>query len=333
MKKNVRWYLFSIIAFLSIAAIVVFINIGRNTSEERDLAEPLQPISSPAVATTQPQSSPTIPALTTQTELSLVEEKTSVITTVTVEEQSPTIIAIDYIALDPENWKEWPIVPVGVSDRMRQVYREGLAKGNNPNAYSILGDCNNEPDVFMGIYDHDSNFVAQKPSNLQETVQVFKGSFDRYSPTVKKGATEGTMLWAAWNENEDGHCINNETPIDCELRVHKPSITFISLGTHYESRNEDYLRILIDKLLESGSVPIIMTKADNRELDERINQTLINLAAEYELPVWNFWKSVQDLPNRGILDEEEMYLNDEALAVQQIDGLIVLDFVYRELQK
>lgn len=246
----------------------------------------------------------------------------------TVETSEP-----DLIPLNPKDWKNWPIIPSGVSNAMREIYQKGLLKGNNPHAYSILGDCNSEPDVFMGIYDHDSDIISRLDANLLETVENFKGSFDRYSPTVKVGTTEGALLWAGWNENELGFCKNNETPIDCEIRYHQPTISFINLGTHYESRHEDYLRIIIGKLLDNGTVPIIVTKADNREGDERINQTLANLAYEYELPLWNFWRSVQDVPGGGILDEDEMYLNDAALEIQREYGLLVLDFVFRELQK
>jgi hypothetical protein len=333
MNLKFRWFSLLAIFVIVLGALVFVAIFQKNTSQEIDLVDANPPVSSPVEPTAQKRNSTSTTLPTTKTEISAVEEKPINLTIPAAETQIPTIVNSEYEVLDPENWKAWPIIPSGISDRMRQIYQEGLSNGNNPNAYSILGDCNSEPDVFMGIYDHQNDFVDQLSTDLLETIQVFKGSFDRYSPTVKKGATEGAMLWAAWNENEEGYCENSETPIDCELRVHKPSITLINLGTHYELRNEDYLRIIIEKLLDSGSVPIVVTKADNREKDERVNQTLVKLAAEFELPVWNFWKSVQDLPNKGILDEQQLYLNDEALEIHQTDGLIVLDFIYRELQK
>ena len=233
----------------------------------------------------------------------------------------------------PEDWKEWPVIPQGVSDFVREVYERGMANGNNPHAFSILGDCHSLPEIFLGIYDQDPQAVLQLDENLQQTVQQFQGSFDRYSPTVVVGTTEGALLWAQWNENKEGYCLPNELPIDCELRYHKPVIAFIRVGTHWEARNEDYLRTIIDKLIENGTVPVIVTKADNRELDERVNQNLAKLAVEYQLPVWNFWASVQDLPNKGLSDESDMYLSDEAYAVQRRDGLKTLDIIYRALEE
>jgi hypothetical protein len=231
----------------------------------------------------------------------------------------------------PEEWKAWPIIPQNVSGSLREIYENGLEKGNNPNAFSILGDCHSLPEVFLGIYDQDPQTVQKLDVHLQETVHQFQGSFDRYSPTVALGTTEGALLWAGWNENQEGFCNSNEPPLNCELRYHKPSIAFIRVGTHWEDRNEKYLRTIIEQLMENGTVPIIVTKADNRELDERVNENLAKLAVEYELPIWNYWASVQELPNKGLNEEDDMYLSDAAYEIAQLDGLIVLDFIYREL--
>lgn len=231
----------------------------------------------------------------------------------------------------PEDWKEWPVLPNYISDQLKQLYQQGIENGNNPHAFSIFGDCHSLPDIFLGVYDNDPDLIKTLDSSIQDTVSNFQGSFDRYSPTVKIGTTEGALLWPLWNDNEEGLCEPNENAVDCELRVHKPSIVLIRVGTHYESRNEQYLIRIIDKLLAKGIVPIIVTKADNRELDERINETLIRLAAQYDLPVWNFWASVQHLDTQGINPDDDMYLTDEAYEIHTIDGIKVLDRVWHAL--
>ena len=235
--------------------------------------------------------------------------------------------------LDPEQWKQWPAMPIQVSDRMRRIYQMGINSGNDPKSFSILGDCQSQPWVFMGIYDSNPDYVLELDPDLQEAAANFHGSFNRYSPTVKDGTTEAALLWSLWNDNQAGLCEVYESPLDCELRVHNPVIAFLHVGTHWEARNENYLRQVIDKLLANGTVPIVVTKADNREFDERINGNLVKLAAEYDLPLWNFWASVQDLPNHGMLYNSNMYLSSAGLEVHQQDALKVLDFVWRELQK
>lgn len=277
--------------------------------------------SSVAEKTTTPTRTPFLPVTSTP----------SPTITITPTVATPTATATS--TLDPVQWKQWPVMPVQVSDHMRRIYQAGINSGNDPKSFSILGDCQSHPWVFMGIYDTNPDFVLQLNSDLQEATSNFHGSFDRYSPTVKDGTTEAALLWSLWNDNRAGLCEVYESPLDCELRVHNPVIAFLHVGTHWEARNEYYLRQVIEKLLANGTVPIVVTKADNREFDERINENLVKMAAEYDLPLWNFWASVQDLPNHGMLYNSNMYLSSAGLEVHQQDALTVLNFVWRELQK
>ena len=109
----------------------------------------------------------------------------------------------------------------------------------------------------------------------------------------------------------------------------------IQIGTHFESRNTEYLRKIITQLIDAGVVPILATKADNREKDERINRDMALLASEYDLPLWNFWAAVSDLPNRGLYTradrplQGDIYLTDEAAILHRMTGLEALNAVWR----
>jgi hypothetical protein len=109
----------------------------------------------------------------------------------------------------------------------------------------------------------------------------------------------------------------------------------IQIGTHFESRNTEYLRKIIIQLLDAGVVPILATKADNREKDERVNRDMALLAAEYDLPLWNFWAALSDLPDRGLYVMEgregqgAIYLNEEAALRHRMTGLAALNAVWR----
>jgi hypothetical protein len=237
------------------------------------------------------------------------------------------------LVLDPADWKNWPVLPV-VTQRARQIYQLGQALGNNPHAFSVFGDCQSEPDVFLGSLETDSNLVARLPADLQETVGWFTGSFNRPSPTVKGGTTSGALLWNAWHQNKYT-CMMNESPLQCELRIHKPAFVIIRVGTHYESRNEDYMRKVLDQLIAAGVLPILATKADNDELDGHVNAGYAGLAAEYDLPFWNFWAAVSALPKHGLYTradrrgQGDIYLTDEAVAIQRLSALQMLDLVRR----
>lgn len=234
---------------------------------------------------------------------------------------------------DPNAWKTWPVLP-NVDSSVREIYGYGQTLGNNPHAFSIFGDCQSRPEDFFGVFETDPSVVDAISPELQETVKNFKGSFDRESPTAQDGTTPGALLWNQWHRGEYG-CTFAETPVECELRIHRPSFVIIQVGTHFESRNTEYLRKIILQLMDAGVVPILATKADNREKDERINRDMAMLAAEYDLPLWNFWAAVSDLPNRGLYTRKDrplqgdIYLTEEALLRHRMTGLAALDAVWR----
>jgi hypothetical protein len=255
---------------------------------------------------------------------------------------SPTALPSPTPTLQPtprllEDWKTWPVIPA-VSEGAAAIYQRGLELGNDPHAFAVLGDCQSLPETFLGVYDADPELVASLPTELQETVRHFSGSFSRASPTIKGGTTAAALLWFAWHEGQFG-CLPNETPLDCELRQVKPSIVFINIGTHYETRNIMYLRKVIDTLIAHGSLPVLATKADNRELDDRLNLEMAQLALEYDLPLWNFYAAVSDLPDHGVslkAGEEHLgviYLVPEALERHRFTALQALDAVWRAVSK
>jgi hypothetical protein len=237
-------------------------------------------------------------------------------------------------ALDPNDWKNWPVIPSFIDPSLKKIYERGLSLGNDPHAFSIFGDCQTRPGEFFGVFETDAATVQGLSPELRETVAYFTGSFNREASTSQDGTTPGALLWDQWHRGEYG-CTFAETPVECELRTHRPSFIIIQVGTHFESRNTEYLRKIIDQLLDAGVIPILATKADNREKDERINRDMALLATEYDLPLWNFWAAVSSLPNRGLYTRDDrplqgdIYLTDEAALIHRMTGLEALNAVWR----
>ena len=118
----------------------------------------------------------------------------------------------------------------------------------------------------------------------------------------------------------------------------RPSIVLISMETGFEGRTaavyEKYMRQIIEYALEQGALPILATKADNFEGDHSINLTTARLAVEYDLPLWNFWRAVQSLPNHG-LDAgrpDNFHISVEAWNVRSFTGLQALDALWRAVR-
>jgi len=232
-----------------------------------------------------------------------------------------------------DEWMNLPVIPA-INPNINEIYQKGALLGNDPYAFSIFGDCQSRPAEFFGVYETDPAVYSSLTPDLQQTVDNFTGSFNRESSTSQDGTTPGGLLWTEWHRGEYG-CSTSETPVDCELRTHRPSFVLIQIGTHFESRNTEYLRTIIIQLLDNGVVPILATKADNRELDNRINRDMALLAAEFDLPLWNFWAALSGLPERGLYvmegreEQGAVYLNTEAAELHRMTGLIMLDAVWR----
>jgi hypothetical protein len=233
-------------------------------------------------------------------------------------------------------WAEWPIVPAGVSEQLKEVYRQGIAAGNDPHAFSTIGDCQSVPNTFMGTYDTDRYRLKEEYASLEETIRQFKGNFKRQSITVKNGQSVASVFSPAWADPKQ--CNAGETPLDCEFRVHKPSIVFVNLGTNWRGGDDvshtEYLKKIVDAILAHGAVPILSSKGDNLEGDHRLNRATAQVAYDYDLPFWNFWASIRDLPGKGIDDSAPgQYLTPDAWVRHSFTGLRALDAVWRAVSQ
>jgi len=202
----------------------------------------------------------------------------------------------------PQDWQEWPVVPEKISQRTLGIYQKGQELGNNPQAFSKIGDCESTPTWFMGAFDgKPEDYSLGTYTYLQAVIEYFHGSYGRTSLAAGRGFTSANALASLWADRKV--CEANETPLACEVRVNRPAFALIMLGTndvYHQDVFEKNMRTILDFLIERGVVPILATKADNLEGDQAINATIVRLAYEYDIPLWNFWLAVQSLPGHGL---------------------------------
>jgi hypothetical protein len=240
------------------------------------------------------------------------------------------------LRLPPQDWQTWPVVPV-VSETARRIYASGAATGNDLSHFSKVGDCQNITEAFMGIYDLPGRYhLAEADAHLQSTIDAFAGSYGREGMAVKGGFNVASVLSPMWSDPD--FCQPGETPLQCELRLYRPSIVFISMEVWFEGRTPEayagYLRQIVDYTMAQGAVPVLATKADNVEGDHSINLATATIAYEYDVPLWNFWLAVQPLPDHGIdwaRDSDGFHLTVEAWNVRSYSALQVLDALRAEL--
>jgi hypothetical protein len=204
----------------------------------------------------------------------------------------------------PEDWQSLPVIP-SVSEMVKEIYENGIALGNNPLAFSKIGDCGSTPAWFLGDFDRGEKYYSLgEHQYLEPVIQEFQGSYGRTSLAAKSGFNASSIFTPLWANRE--YCQPDETPLACEYRVQRPILAFIMLGSNdvwHLDTFEPQMRKIIEFSIDSGVIPVLSTKADNLEKDHQINQTIARLAMEYQIPLINYWRAVQELPNQGLQED------------------------------
>ncbi len=204
------------------------------------------------------------------------------------------------------SWKTLPVLPV-LSSRARDIYAQGQERGNNPKAFSKIGDGEIATNWFLAMFDgNPESYNLGDYSELSIVIDYFTGSFGRRSLAALPGFNTTRILDPLFAPNEI--CEVEESPLECELHQHRPSFAFISLGTNQVWAPDIFdteLRRMVEICIQNGVVPILATKGDNLEGDYRINTIIAEVAIEYEVPLWNFWLSLQSLPDQGLQPDSE----------------------------
>jgi hypothetical protein len=259
------------------------------------------------------------------------ETSESELTPIPISTSTPVPSPTKDTRLEPYYWRDWPVVPE-FSPNAKEIL---LQAGKNPaldiDSFVKVGDCQMTSDTFLGGYVRGQYPI---PSGLEKTVEWFSDGMVRDSVTSYGGLGVNSVLnpmfaYAAGYKE----CDPKETPLSCELRVARPVVVVIGLGTNWkpnaEISFEEYLREVVDQVLDTGALPILSTKADNVELDWKLNLAIAKIAYDYDIPMVNIWRSVQDLPNRGLLEPpKQIYLTPDGWMRRNQAWLNTLHQVY-----
>jgi endonuclease YncB( thermonuclease family) len=235
--------------------------------------------------------------------------------------------------LNPEDWREWPVVPT-ISENALEIYLRGLETGTNPQLFSIVGDCQNIPggSLFKKLNWEDFS-LPQELEYLQPTLENFRMIWSREPITVDGGFIPASMFSTYWTDTD--RCNPIETPLECEFRLNNASILLIAIGSDQKPGTGDdfdrYMRKIVEYSIDNNVLPIIATDAYPTEEGFPLNYIMAKIAYDYDIPLWNFWAAVQDLPNHG-LKEDNFHISAEAFSIKRIIGIQVLHAVLTAAQ-
>ncbi len=197
-----------------------------------------------------------------------------------------------------------------ITAAQKSIYQGAVAAGKDPYMFTVVGDCNSLPPVYLQrIASGQFNVAGLGP--LQTIVQKFAKSFSRISLAATGGLGAAMMMDPQW---ADGGLCDPKTgqgPFACELWVSRASVVFIALGTQEQYTWKDFephYRKMIEHALQKGVLPVAVTKADDIETASGASSGYLNgiirkLAAEYQIPLLDFYAATRGLPNFGLIDE------------------------------
>ena len=248
----------------------------------------------------------------------------------------------------------------GISGRAREIFLYGQALGNRRNVFSKIGDSISVSPVYLAPIGL-GRYNLHAYSELQPVIDYFAAasarqdtnSFAYTSLSAKVGWRARAVLSPA--SADPAFCQPDESPLACEYRVVQPAVALIMLGTNDVpfTPAEEYeadMRRVIELTLERGIIPVVSTipplfRTGLEGRAELLNQVLVKLAREYDVPLWDYWASLQGLPNSGMAgdgvhptwspaghsaDFTPEYLQ-YGMTVRNLTGLYVLDALWREV--
>jgi hypothetical protein len=202
-----------------------------------------------------------------------------------------------------------PILPESLSPRLRDIVARGQALGNDPRAFTKIGDCNTDTDYFLSAFDWGQYDLGPYQS-LEPSIDYFAGWFEHVSLAGQIGYNALTVLDPLWSDPKICQPQNGEGPLACEYRLTRPSVVVMMFGPNdmlnlTEQQFTDAVRAILDLSITQGVIPVITTFTWHEDYQWltalRFNVILVDLADEYGLPVINFWRAAQPLPNHGLV--------------------------------
>lgn len=218
-----------------------------------------------------------------------------------------------------------PVIPT-ISPAMREVFQKGQELGNDPRGVTKIGDSlianpmyltpMSEPEYDLGPYDY-----------LADTIAYFGPSTAVESAAARIGLGSYVVFDPMWADKE--RCGAGESPLICEYRLKQPSVALIMFGPNdvkhmAADKYEEQMRRIVEETLSRGIIPVLFTFSydPNRELwwqSVGLNLALIEVAADYEIPLVNLWAAARILPDYG-LDIDHLHMKNSGFLYLKFSG-------------
>jgi PKD repeat protein len=206
-----------------------------------------------------------------------------------------------------------PMIP-----NLRPIYEAGLASGNRPNVFALVGDLTADSTNYLDPFGDPSTYTLQGGGTIFQTI------IDQYSADQGDGTNSFNRTSVATGNftaqdllspgiNYDAACsAPGETLLGCELRLTAPSVVIINIGYADALAGTDpasfeaQIDQIIQTALNANVIPVLTTiypyAGDSTIIDriEALNEAIINSANTAGVPVYNAWRALNELPGSGL---------------------------------
>lgn len=229
--------------------------------------------------------------------------------------ENPPAEPPDAAAPPPAGIPDGVVPPIG--PRAREIFLAGQARGNRAGVFSVVGDSITDSPLFLKqigwgqaqlgdygalapVIDHFSTAVARDGNSFVNTSLAARGEWTSFNPL------DPASVYAP------GLCRRDESPLACEYRVVRPAVALIMIGTndiYFGLDSASYranLEAIAQTSIDMGVIPVLSTIPDNLQNPDQaarvpeFNDIVRDVAAAFGVPLWDYWRALQDLPNRGI---------------------------------
>jgi hypothetical protein len=203
-----------------------------------------------------------------------------------------------------------PILPESLSPRLHDIFERGQASGNDPHAFTKIGDCNTDTSYFLTAFD-SGQYALGPYRDLEPSIGYYAGWFAHVSLAGQVGYNALTVVDPLWADPKICGPQNGEGALACEYRRTRPSVVVMMFGPNdminlTEQQFTDAVRQILDLSITDGVIPVITTFTWHEDRDWlialRFNAILVDLAEEYGVPLINFWRAARDLPDFGLVE-------------------------------
>ncbi|MEK7312455.1 MAG: SH3 domain-containing protein, partial [Chloroflexota bacterium] len=213
----------------------------------------------------------------------------------------------------------YPSISLNTS-RAREIFLAGKSLGNRATIFSKVGDSISAgpESSFLSQFGR-SDYSLADYSYLQPVVNYFSQQTARENNlswnNTSLAAANGWGSSEVLNPDNAEHsiCAPGESPLACEYRIVKPSVSLIMIGTNdaggvpldiYRAN----LRQIVEYSIQKGVVPVLFTLPPRNydpATDGRVyefNAAITQTANDYQIPLIDYWTPMNSAPNLGLKD-------------------------------